>query len=313
MRVYKETEHMGHEEITPRELELINMYAKSPLAAEQVFTFSLLLCDNEIDRDGECFTLASLEKLCRLIPGTTGITDHTWSASNQIARVYRAEVVKDTARQTSYGEEYAYLKAWAYMLDTEANAEIIAQIQGGIKKEVSIGCSVKTIECSICGRPIGESGCPHIRGQEYDGVVCRGILKDPEDVYEWSFVAVPAQAEAGVMKKFAPSSCPTFKDFVEKSGREDFISQYESLKKSAKLGETYLENVRTEVVKLGILSGMWREDASLAGAAAKLEFSELMDLKSAFQKRVDEMYPPESQLYREREQHPNTPETEFMV
>ena len=56
MRVYKETEHIEHEEITPLELELINMYAKSPLAAEQVFTFSLLLCDNEIDRDGECFT-----------------------------------------------------------------------------------------------------------------------------------------------------------------------------------------------------------------------------------------------------------------
>ncbi len=314
MRVYKESAQMGREEITPEELELINMYAKSPLTAQQVFTFSLLLCDNEIDRDGECFPIPSLERLCELLPGTTGITDHSWSASNQIARVYRAEVVKDPAKQTSYGEEYAYLKAWAYMLDTEANGEIIAQIKGGIKKEVSIGCSVKTVECSICSRPIGENGCPHIRGQEYDGTVCRGLLKEPEDVYEWSFVAVPSQTEAGVMKRFAPSDCGTFKEYVERSGREDFIVQYEGLRKRAKLGDEYIESVKKEVIKLGLLSGMWHEDTALANAAGKLDFSELMSLKTAFEKRVDELYPPESQLYREsRELKKSVPETEFMV
>ena len=313
MRVYKENAHMGNEEITPQDMELINMFAKSPLSPEQVFSFSILLCDNETDRDGECFTLDSLEKLCQLLPGTTGISDHSWSSSNQIARVYRAEVVHDPARQTSYGDEYAYLKAWAYMLATEANADIISQIQGGIKKEVSIGCSVKTVECSICSRPIGESGCPHIRGQVYDGVVCRGILKDPEDVYEWSFVAVPAQTEAGVMKKFAPSMCTSFKEFVEKSGREDFISQFFSLEKRAEIGDVYIDTVRQEVLKLGILSGMWQDDCPIAHMTKKLDFTELMSLKSAFQKRVDELYPPESQLYREPVQCPNAPESEFMI
>ena len=35
------------------ELAAINRFAKSPLRAEEVYTFSLRLCDNEVDRDWE--------------------------------------------------------------------------------------------------------------------------------------------------------------------------------------------------------------------------------------------------------------------
>ena len=38
-----------------RELERINQFAKTPLTAEQVYTFTLRLCDNEVDRDLERF------------------------------------------------------------------------------------------------------------------------------------------------------------------------------------------------------------------------------------------------------------------
>ncbi len=37
------------------ELAAINRFAKSPLRAEEVYTFSLRLCDNEVDRDWERF------------------------------------------------------------------------------------------------------------------------------------------------------------------------------------------------------------------------------------------------------------------
>ena len=33
--------------------------------------------------------------------------------------------------------------------------------------------------------------------------VCHVVLNQPTDAYEWSFVAVPAQREAGVIKMFA--------------------------------------------------------------------------------------------------------------
>ena len=45
------------------ELAAINRFAKSPLRAEEVYTFSLRLCDNEEDRDWERFDTAALNTL----------------------------------------------------------------------------------------------------------------------------------------------------------------------------------------------------------------------------------------------------------
>ena len=42
--------------------------------------------------------------------------------------------------------------------------------------------------------------CGHRRGQTYDGRLCFFNLEEPADAYEWSFVAVPAQRKAGVVK-----------------------------------------------------------------------------------------------------------------
>ena len=40
-------------------------------------------------------------------------------------------------------------------------------------------------------------------GRTYNGKLCWFLLEEPADAYEWSFVAVPAQREAGVTKGFA--------------------------------------------------------------------------------------------------------------
>ena len=37
------------------------------------------------------------------------------------------------------------------MIRTAKSADLIAEIDGGIKKEVSVSCSVKSHICSICG------------------------------------------------------------------------------------------------------------------------------------------------------------------
>ena len=49
------------------ELAAINRFAKSPLRAEEVYTFSLRLCDNEVDRDWERFDTAALNTLGDLL------------------------------------------------------------------------------------------------------------------------------------------------------------------------------------------------------------------------------------------------------
>ena len=51
------------------ELAAINRFAKSPLRAEEVYTFSLRLCDNEVDRDWERFDTAALNTLGDLFVG----------------------------------------------------------------------------------------------------------------------------------------------------------------------------------------------------------------------------------------------------
>ena len=45
------------------DLRLINQQAKVELTSEEVYTFAVRLCDNEVDRDFERFDRAALEKL----------------------------------------------------------------------------------------------------------------------------------------------------------------------------------------------------------------------------------------------------------
>lgn len=183
--------------VTEEDLALINALTKSPLAAEQVYTFAVRLCDNEIDRDYERFSKAALEKLAGLFVGKSGIFDHQWTAKGQSARLYKTELVEEDG-QTSAGERYCYLKGWAYMLRNEQTEGLIADIEAGIKKEVSVGCAMRRSTCSICGQEAGR--CVHRKGAQYEGRTCYFTLEDPTDAYEWSFVAVPAQRRAGVVK-----------------------------------------------------------------------------------------------------------------
>ena len=187
------------------ELELIGQFATKKLSMDEIYTFSLILCDNEIDRDNEKFTIPALRELAKLYVGKTGIFDHNMSTKDQNARIYSTEFVTDASRKTTDGEPYSYVKAKAYMVRTEKNKDLIAEIEAGIKKETSVGCSVRKISCSVCGKNIREEGCAHRKGKSYAGKLCCYLLEDPADAYEWSFVAVPAQKNAGVTKAYNPS------------------------------------------------------------------------------------------------------------
>ena len=185
---------------TGEQLAKINRFSRRELSAEEVYVFSLLLCDNEVDRDYERFPAASLEKLAALFVGKTGIFDHNPRGENQTARIFETAVETDQGRLTAAGEPYAALRAWAYMVRCDKNADLILEIDAGIKKEVSVGCAVERAECSICGADVRERPCSHEAGQEYGDALCWHELRNPTDAYEWSFVAVPAQKRAGVTK-----------------------------------------------------------------------------------------------------------------
>ncbi len=185
------------------DLKKINELTRREFGEEELYTFPVTLCDNEIDRDGEAFSNAALEQMKKLFVGKTGIFDHDPKGNNQTARIYDTEVITENEKLTSYGEPYKFLRGKAYTVRTDENKSLIAEIDAGIKKEVSVSCSAAKRICSVCGAS-AESGCEHIKGRVYDGKSCYHILDDITDAYEWSFVAVPAQINAGVTKKYEP-------------------------------------------------------------------------------------------------------------
>ena len=91
--------------LTKEELEQINHFSKAELTADQVYTFSVRLCDNEVDRDFERFGTEDLERLGELFLGKSGIFDHQWSAKGQTARIYRTEVVREPGTVTAAGDK----------------------------------------------------------------------------------------------------------------------------------------------------------------------------------------------------------------
>lgn len=188
-------------EITDGELDKINALAIKELTADEVFIFKVAMCDNEIDRDYEYFPADTLTQMGELFKGKTVVSDHKRTASNQVARIYDTSLIK-TGEYSLSGEPYTQLIAKCYMLKSEATADLIASIEAGITKEVSVGCAIKSAVCSICGTDNRESYCKHFNGQEYDGNICYFALKDALDAYELSFVAVPAQPKAGVTKSY---------------------------------------------------------------------------------------------------------------
>ena len=181
------------ETVSGEELEKINGYAREPLTEDKVFVFRVALCDNDIDRDGEKFSSGALEKLVELFKGRTGIFDHDPKSSKQTARIFDTWVETLPEKTTTDGEVYRRLMAKAYMVRTASNGDLISEIQGGIKKEVSVSCTMGKKFCSVCGADMYKGGCDHEKGGEYGGKLCYYILDEPLDAYEWSFVAVPAQ------------------------------------------------------------------------------------------------------------------------
>ena len=75
--------HVEKQAANENELRLINKQTLRELTAEEVFTFRLAACDNQVDRDYERFTDKALEGLAPLFVGMLptrrpGSTPLTW-------------------------------------------------------------------------------------------------------------------------------------------------------------------------------------------------------------------------------------------
>ena len=190
------------------DIDLVNQFSKRKLNPEEVYCFSVVMCDNDVDRELERFTNKTLDELATLFVGKTVISDHSWRSGNQIGRIYAAEVQR-TTEKTQAGDSLRQLIGKVYMLNSEENRATIDAIEAGILKEVSVGVSIKKRSCSLCGTKMSwnwsswkmECENHHVIGETYPGEgFCFLDLDEPRDAYELSFVAVPAQRNAGVTK-----------------------------------------------------------------------------------------------------------------
>ncbi len=290
------------------EMEKINLYTRRVYGPEEVYTFSLVLCDNEVDRDFERFSIPALEKLRELFLGKTCILDHERRTLNQTARIYDTAIETEPGRMTQAGETYTCLTARAYLPRTERNRETVELIESGILKEVSVSCAVKRSVCSVCGK----EQCSHRKGNVYGGRVCSRILEEPTDAYECSFVAVPAQREAGVRKGWRQADGGELLERVKQSDsaglcmtageaarlREKLLE----LEDMAALGETCRKDMEADILKYGAIAqpGVPRDviKASLQG----LDIAQMKALRNAYEAMAAEKLPIRPQLAPKRDE-----------
>lgn len=279
-----------------KELDLINQYTKRRFSEDEVYTFSVVLCDNDIDRDFECFDSASLDKLAEMYVGRSGILDHNPTAENQTARIYACGVEAVEGKLTSYGEPYKRLVAKAYMPISDKNRNIILELDSGIKKEVSVGCSMGKSLCSICGSDF--KSCSHIKGKSYGNSLCYAVLSEPKDAYEWSFVAVPAQRSAGVIKAFNEfmrgenemedifKKLSSSGDVVlSKSEVTELIKELDILKAKARDGEAYRHELQADVTRLYAIVEPELPIEAIKSVVEKMTLDELKAFKQVYEKK----------------------------
>lgn len=190
-------------EATEEDLALISAQALRALAAEEVYTFRLAACNNQVDRDLERFTERTLETLAKLFVGRPVLLDHKWSAGSQTARVYAARVEEMPGVE---GGQQLVLRC--YMPRLQGNGDTIAAIETGLLRECSVGVAGERAVCSICGTDRATAWCEHVKGCEYDGKLCYIELDGATDAYEVSMLPVPAQPAAGVVKRYGGPDGP---------------------------------------------------------------------------------------------------------
>ncbi|WP_283610132.1 hypothetical protein [Faecalispora anaeroviscerum] len=304
----------------PEELEQIGRYTRRAFSPEELYVFSVVLCDNEIDRDFERFTIPALHRLGELFLGKTGLFDHSMKSGDQTARIFSTQVETDADQTTQAGEPYTRLVARAYLPKTEKNADLILELESGIKKEVSVGCAVGKSYCSVCGANRAQQGCEHVKGRSYGGAgkeqLCCTVLDEPADAYEWSFVAVPAQRAAGVIKAFWPGKEETESmEEIRKSlhageqvtltamQAKKLAKHLEQLEALAESGRQYRESVCKNVVRLCALGKTGIPAKAMSRAAQSMELDDLLAFEKALKQQADGVLPLRPQLAPE---HPDT-------
>jgi hypothetical protein len=172
-------------------LKGVNRFALRPLEQGEFATFTLDLCHNQVDRHFSRFPDEELDKINRLVPGRPLMERHDLHGSLPRGTFFRSRIHAEGERRS--------VRPDVYVLRTAENAGFIANIEGGIYRETSIGFSFQTPECSICGKDLRT--CDHVPGRSYGEEVCHYIMRNVLEVIEGSVVPSGSQGTGFVAER----------------------------------------------------------------------------------------------------------------
>ena len=109
---------------TPEDINKINNLIRNKVNPEDVYIFSVTLCNNDVDKDYEKFSREMLDDLADMFIGKT--------TGDSKAKIFDTWVEKINEKETVDGKRFYQLKAKAYILKTEDNMPLITVSMSGI-------------------------------------------------------------------------------------------------------------------------------------------------------------------------------------
>ncbi|MEK4451635.1 hypothetical protein [Paenibacillus sp. FSL L8-0506] len=234
---------------TTEQLTRINQLARVPLTEDETYVFpAKLVGDQIIPRRFYRLTPNFLRKMAvQAREGVSLLLDHSWAnlgiMTIPLGRTFDSRLQMDGDELALYADHY--MKLGQEVGDIKID-QIADGIDAGTIFDTSIGFTVSSQTCSICGQEYFGGSCPHIRGREYDTKLCTVDINDG-DLMENSLVFDGAYPGAGVVgmsntletqstvkwealsedAKSLPSDGRVFYSFSGKSGLDGFVIKQE--------------------------------------------------------------------------------------
>ncbi len=174
-------------------LDAVNHFTLRPLNRDEFVVFTLDLCHNQIDRHFSRFPEAELEKINQMVVGRPLMERHDLRGTLPRGTFFRSRLHQE--------DERISVRPDVYVLRTTENEHFIANIEGGVYRETSMGFSFETPECSVCKRDLRT--CDHVPGKTYGDVLCHFVMRNILEVIEGSVVASGSQGTSFVAQERA--------------------------------------------------------------------------------------------------------------
>lgn len=193
-------------EVGSADLSAISRWTPSEVDPARIVTFPTLAIDTKPTRNQVQYSAASQKASVKKWVGipflfnshaanpAAGGADHTLQAASQVARIYKAQVVKTPAGETGTLVWFYSVRGVSVQTD-----EFIAKVETGILREVSIHVMCERANCSICGVAMQDCEKGHVPGQKYGRETCVLVTVGALEPLELSSVACPGSPNAHIM------------------------------------------------------------------------------------------------------------------